>query len=138
MWGFLLAVVLVLTFGTRMISIRNLLLYGPSIKLGLFALLLVILEAGWRVNLLRAVFGGRLKRSPAEWRTYVLLFTLLITTMATLNALLAFFAPVNAWYVYKLYGGPLLFAVGVFAIGWTQATPITLEVSTAPIENTSA
>lgn len=136
--GFLLVIVLGLMFGTRMIGIRNLLLYGPSVDLGVFALLLVILEAGWRVNLLRAMFGGRLKRSPAEWRTYVLLLALLTTTMATLNALLAFFAPVNVWYVYKLYGSPLLFAVGVFTIGWTQATPVAVEALTAPVENTSA
>ncbi|MFL1555926.1 septation protein IspZ [Pseudomonas sp. O64] len=138
MYSFLCVIVLGLTFGNRIIGSKNFLLYGPSVALGVYALLLVILEAGWRINLLRAVFGGRLKRSPAEWRTYVLLLTLLITTMATVDALIAFFAAGNVWLVYKLYGGPLLFAVGVFTIGWTQATPITVEVSTAPVENASA
>jgi len=97
--------------------------FAPSIALGLFALLLAILEAGCRINVLRAVFGERLKRSPAQWRTYVLQLSRVLGALAILNGLLAFFAPGEVWLYYKGYGGPLLFAVGVFAVGWTQATP---------------
>ncbi len=111
---------------------KDLLLFAPAFALGLFGLLLAILEVGCRVNLLRVVFGGRLKRSPAQWRTYALQLALVLGTLGTLNALIAVFAPVDIWLYYKAYGGPLLFVMSVFAIGWAQATPSTAPTSATP------
>ncbi|MBT2373213.1 septation protein IspZ [Pseudomonas fluorescens] len=127
-----------LAFGRLVIASRDFLMFAPAIALAVFALLLAILEVGLRINLLRAVFGGRLKRSPAQWRTHALQLSLALISLATLNALLAFFAPLNIWLYYKVYGGPLLFAVGVFATGWIQVTPSAAETITAPVENSSA
>lgn len=106
-------------------------LYLPAGALLVFALLLAVLEVGCRINLLRAMFGGRLKRSPAQWRTCVLQLSLVITTLATLNALIAFVAPIDVWVYYKAYVAQPLFAVGVFAIGWAQATSGAEETSAA-------
>lgn len=92
----------------------------PTVVYGLFALLLVALEVGCRVNLLRGVFGGQLQRSPAQWRTFTLHLSLLFIGLAIVNALMALFTPFEVQLYYKAYGASLLFIGGVLAVGWRQ------------------
>ena len=110
----------------------------PTIALGSLALLLVLLEMGCRINLLRLVFGGRLKRSATQWRTCILQFSLLLFSIGMLNAVFLFYTPTDVWLSFRTYIGPPLFAGGIFAIGWFQATPPDAETITAPVENSSA
>lgn len=122
----LFSLVLGFTIGGALLVNADFLRLGPPITLALFALLITALEVGCRMNVLQAVFGARLKRSPAQWRTYVLQLSLLMTALAILNALLAFFAPFEVWVYYKVYGSPLLLALSIFVLGWAQA-PSTAE-----------
>lgn len=124
------------TIGAELLASRDFLRFGPPFTLGLFALLIAVLELGGRVNVLQAVFGTRLKRTQAHWRTYVLQLSLLLIALALLNALFALFAPFEVWVYYKVYGAPLLFAVGIFVLGWAQ-TPSTAETIAAHAEESS-
>ncbi|MGU9859735.1 hypothetical protein [Pseudomonas sp. LF245] len=110
---------------------RNSMLLMPSIALVSFAAVLMALELAGRINLPRVIFGGRLKRSAGQWRTYLLHISLLFIVFGLLNGLLVFFAPADVWLIFRAYVGPVLFACGVFTIGLVQ-TP------TAPAENSSA
>ncbi len=124
-----------LPFGRLVLANRNVILYTPAVALLVFALLLAILEMGLRINLLRAIFGARLKRSPAQWRTSVLHLSALMAALAAVNALVTFSGSADAWMYYRTYPGPLLFFVGVFAIGWAQATSDVKETGTALVEH---
>lgn len=131
-YTFVLSLVLGFAFIDLIAAHRGLLLYVPAFGLVSFALLLTLLETGCHINLLRFMFGRRLNRPPAAWRSDVLKLSLLLTLLGTLNALISRLAPVDVWLPYKAYGGSLLFFVGVFAVGWTQATPSDTAISISP------
>lgn len=134
----LISLTLGFTVGSTLLTSRDFLLFGPPATLALLALLLAVLEVGSGVSVPRAVFGNRLKRSAAQWRTYVLQLSLLLTALATLNASCAFFAPFEAWVNYRAYGGPLLFTVGIFFLGWAQAPSSADTIITAQAEDAAA
>ncbi|WP_431703508.1 septation protein IspZ [Pseudomonas sp. BR20] len=134
----LLSLTLGFTVGSTLLTSRDFLLFGPPATLALLALLLVVLEVASGVNVPRAVFGNRLKRSAAQWRTYVLQLSLLLTALAILHALFAFFAPFEVWVNYRVYGGPLLFTVGLFLLGWAQAPSSANDMIAAQAEDAAA
>lgn len=93
-------------------------LIKPTILYGSLALVVVIAEAGFKLNLLQCIFGKRLNLSKPQWRMCALSLALLLATMAVLSVAVAFSTPFDFWLYYKVFGSPVIFVAGIFAISW--------------------
>ena len=109
-----------LLLGKILLSSSFVLLIRPTILYGSLALLVVIAEAGFKLNLLRSIFGKRLDLSAPQWRMCALSLASLLATMAVLNVAVAFSTPFDFWLYYKVFGSPVLFVAGIFAISWVS------------------
>ena len=72
------------------------------------------------------------------WRTYVLQLSRLLTALAILHTLCAFFAPFEVGVNDRVYGGPLLFTVGLFVHGWAQTPSSADDIIAAQAEDAAA
>lgn len=90
--------------------------FKPTLLYTTFAVTLLIFEFSFNSNLIRMVFGRRLNLSPASWRQFVVAVSVLLLTLSVVNILVAFFASVDAWISYKLFGAFGLQLIGIYVI----------------------
>ncbi|APF85622.1 hypothetical protein BCR16_01795 [Ralstonia solanacearum FJAT-1458] len=88
----------------------------PTLIYGTFALALLVGWLGFRVNLVRAIWGTRLSLSAAQWHRYVVALSALFVGLAVLNLVVAFLAPFGFWVSYKLFGALTIFCAGTLGI----------------------
>lgn len=111
------AVLFALLVGKLLFANAYFLYLKPTLVYGSLALVVVIAEMGFKLNLLRALFGKRLNLSPPQWRTCIFSLALLLVTLAILNAIVAFAAP-YFWVYYKVFGAPAISIAGVLVTAW--------------------
>ena len=101
-----------------LLSSSSVLLIKPTLLYGSLALIIFVAQVGFKLNLLRAMFGKRLNLTQTQWRMCVTSLASLFATMAALNAAVAFSTSFDFWLYYKVFASPVLLVVGIFAISW--------------------
>lgn len=96
-------------------------LLKPTLIYGAFVIALLISWLGFRVNLVRALWGPRLCLSVQQWHRCVVALSALFAGLALLNVIVAFLAPLEFWLNYKLFGALAILCAGIFGITlWLQ------------------
>jgi intracellular septation protein A len=88
----------------------------PTFAYLAFVLVVLALEFGLKVNVVRLFAGRRLNLQPSAWHQYLLELSALLVALAVLNLLVAFTASVETWINYRLFGQLALLLIGTFVI----------------------
>jgi intracellular septation protein A len=88
----------------------------PTFAYLAFILVVLVLEFGLNVNVVRLFAGQRLGLQSSAWRQYLIELSVLLAALAMLNVLVAFTVSIEAWINYRLFGQLTLLLVGIYVL----------------------
>ena len=108
-----LAVIVVFGGATLLLHDETFIKWKPTVLYWLFGATLLIADAGFGKNLIKAMMGKQMTLPEIVWRKLLLSWVGFFVVMGTLNLYVAFNFSTDTWVNFKLFGGMGLMLVFV-------------------------